>query len=177
MVRKRTLKCARSNPDFRSSSRPAIRRKRACSPFERVKRLSFCKSRTDLTTLLRSCGSVWREQPVNRFRQTLAPGRCKTDSRCSRANREYKESCDRIRSGAGRVCLHLCEATVNEQLGSGDKAAVVGGEKHDGFGDFIGSPKSAKLNGAGKSIHASLARIYTLPQLDEQRRLHRDCAE
>src|SRR6266852_1375586 len=175
MVRKRTLKCARSNLDFRSSSRPAIRRKRACSPFERVKRLSFCKSRTDLTTLLRSCGSVWREQPVNRFRETLAPRRCKTDS--SRANRKYKESGDRIRSGAGRVCLHLCEATVNEQLGSGDKAAVVGCEKDDGFGDFIGSPKSAKWNGAGKSLQALLARLYTLPQLDEQRRLHRDCAE
>ena len=52
---------------------------------------------------------------------------------------------------------HLCEAAVYKQFRSRDVAAIVGCEKHDGFGSLIGRSEPSERNAFGDHLLAFLA--------------------
>jgi hypothetical protein len=52
--------------------------------------------------------------------------------------------------------LYLCEAAIDEQLRSGDVAAIVASEKQHGLRDFIGCAESAEWNGIADHLPALL---------------------
>jgi hypothetical protein len=55
------------------------------------------------------------------------------------------------------MTLHLRESTIHEQFDSSDVAAIVGCEKHDGFGSLIERSESSDRNTLGDHLLAFLA--------------------
>jgi hypothetical protein len=55
--------------------------------------------------------------------------------------------------------LHLCKAAIHKQFRSRDVAAVVGCEKHHGFGDLVGRAEPAERNSVGNHLQAFLPRF------------------
>ena len=50
------------------------------------------------------------------------------------------------------MTLHLRESTIHEQFDSRDVAAIVGGEKHNGFSGLIGRSEPTERNAVGDHL-------------------------
>jgi hypothetical protein len=68
-------------------------------------------------------------------------------------------------AGIFRNWLHLCEAAIYKQFRSRDVAALVGCEKHNGFGDLAGRAEPAERNSVGNHLQAFLARFAGSQQI------------
>src|SRR5713101_3977368 len=73
--------------------------------------------------------------------------------------------------------LHLGEASVHEQLGPGNVAAVIGREKNNGFRDLIGGSEPPKRNGGSNGGESLMARRRGPQQLGQTGCINRSWAD
>src|SRR5260370_23242606 len=74
------------------------------------------------------------------------------------------------------ISLHLRETAIDEQLRSGDVAAVVRCEKHDGLRDLVGCAEPTERHNAGNHLPALLARFRGGQQVAQSGRVDRTWA-
>ncbi len=57
--------------------------------------------------------------------------------------------------------LDLCHAAIHKQLDAVDKAAVIGSEKDNGFGDLVGRADSSQWNTFSLALHKFFQLLFT----------------
>src|SRR5439155_16589349 len=86
-------------------------------------------------------------------------------------------SAPRAARGCAGPWSYLREAAVDEQLGAGDVARVVGGEEHHRFRDLVRRADPAEGNGARDGLAALLADIGGRQQVAQAGRIDRAGAD
>src|SRR5258708_27347450 len=94
----------------------------------------------------------------------------------------YSQSDNISRQGAayrtGRTSvLDLCLTAIDEQFDPGNKTAVIRGEEHHRFGDFVRIAQPPQRDGGHGLRHDLLPLFLRLPQVTEARGLRRTTAD